>query len=440
MADMEPDLMDEYEGLMQFLYIAPIGLAQAKADGEVLIVNPVCASLLMPLSRTGAIDNLFEALEPLLPDLRQRLAAFTASSGVVCEGLPLVIGSNGKAKGTTPVPEVLSLTVMKLEGGRLMVVLADITATVKRENELRQNQAWINSITAGLSDYLITTLDARGCIDRWNPGIKRLVGWREVDAVGRHLGDLFEPDSLPPHAIADRLREADANGWSLDEGWMLRKDGRRFWGSCLIAPLDLPADTPEIERGYSLIVRDFSDRRESMQSLLDAVERDQLTGAFNRRAFFGAAQRELQKRVHKRRPMSLLMVDADHFKQINDRHGHPAGDAVLRHLAAGLNAAMRAGDVVARMGGEEFAVLLPGTDLDGAEALAERVRSLFAAQSTTVGLSTIACTVSIGVAELDAGEREIDALIERADRAMYRAKHEGRNRVASQRASSPTAA
>ncbi len=426
---MDPTLMDEYEGLMQFLYIAPIGLMQAMPDGEVLLVNPVCANLLMPLSRTGSIDNLFDALEPLAPDLRHRVRTFTESHGVVCNGLPLHLSATARELGGVACPQVVSLTLVKLEGDRLMAVLSDITESVRREQELRQSQAWINAITSGLTDYLLTTIDSRGCMNRWNRGIQHLIGWREVDAMGRHIGDLYAPGSLAPHAIADRLREAEANGWSLDESWIVRRDGSRFWGSCLIAPLDIEPGTLASERGFSIIVRDVSDRRQSVQSLLEAVERDHLTGVFNRRAFFAAASRELQKRMHKDRPMALLMVDADNFKLINDRHGHPAGDAVLRHLATGLSAAIRTGDVVARLGGEEFAVLLPGTSTADARAIAERMCANFASRGAQVGGINIGCTVSIGVAELDSRETDIDALMARADRALYEAKAAGRNRA-----------
>jgi diguanylate cyclase (GGDEF)-like protein len=121
------------------------------------------------------------------------------------------------------------------------------------------------------------------------------------------------------------------------------------------------------------------------------------------------------------------MLDADHFKAINDRYGHAGGDRVLAALAHGIGARLRPGDVLGRVGGEEFLVLLPHTDLATATALAEALRAHVASQPH--GLAQ-AVTVSIGVAVRDAADGDADALIRRADRALYEAKRTGRNRVA----------
>jgi diguanylate cyclase (GGDEF)-like protein len=123
------------------------------------------------------------------------------------------------------------------------------------------------------------------------------------------------------------------------------------------------------------------------------------------------------------------MLDLDHFKLINDRHGHAAGDAVLRHLAAGLSATFRAVDIVARLGGEEFVVLLPGATLDSAEAGALRLCQNIANQTVHVAGVPIRYTLSVGLATMEDGIDSIDALVARADRAMYAAKAAGRNRV-----------
>ena len=215
----------------------------------------------------------------------------------------------------------------------------------------------------------------------------------------------------------------------MDEGWRCRADGSRFWGSCLIAPLHAPGDGLPDERGYSLIVRDITDRREANEALRRSVLCDHLTGLANRRAFFEAAEVELLRWQRQPRALSLVAFDADHFKQVNDRHGHPAGDAVLRHLAVGLGATFRDLDLVARSGGEEFLVLMPGTGLDGAQAAADRLCRMVAAQTVDVDGVQIRYTVSAGVATMDADVDGLDALIKRADLALYQAKALGRNRV-----------
>ena len=130
------------------------------------------------------------------------------------------------------------------------------------------------------------------------------------------------------------------------------------------------------------------------------------------------------------RPLSLLMLDADHFKVINDQYGHPAGDAVLRDLAATLTATFREVDVVARVGGEEFAVLLPSTAIEGALGVANRLLAALSARSVEFDGTRIAYTVSGGIAAMDNGVAGLDALMKRADEALYAAKRAGRNRIA----------
>jgi diguanylate cyclase (GGDEF)-like protein len=177
------------------------------------------------------------------------------------------------------------------------------------------------------------------------------------------------------------------------------------------------------------VLRDVSDKREAIDARRKSLFSDHLTGVANRRAFFEAAELELNRNRRAPRPTALILVDADHFKRINDRHGHPGGDAVLRHLGQLLAATFRQVDVVARVGGEEFAVLLPSSSLDGAAAVAERLRQLVADDPVVFDGAQIACTISAGVAVCDGEKTGLDTLMKRADRALYAAKAAGRNRV-----------
>ena len=342
---------------------------------------------------------------------------------MVVEALRLQVGAGQPDRRNA---RLMSLSLLKLDGERLMAVLSDITDVVKRERELRHSQARINTFITGAIDYALMTLDHAGCVQDWNVGVERVTAYQAEAAVGRPYSIFYPPDGRSPERLLDRLHEAERSGWSLDEGWRQRGDGGRFWGSCLIAPLHAAGEAQAEERGYSLIIRDVSDRREAHEALRRSVDCDHLTGLTNRRAFFAAADIELQRWP---RPMSVVMIDADHFKAVNDRHGHAAGDAVLRHLAAGKVANFRAMDIVARIGGEEFLVLLPGTTAEGALSVASRLCSSLAAQSVLVDGSTIACTVSAGVPAMEAGVEDLAALIKRADAALYAAKSAGRNRA-----------
>jgi diguanylate cyclase (GGDEF)-like protein len=159
-----------------------------------------------------------------------------------------------------------------------------------------------------------------------------------------------------------------------------------------------------------------------------AARTDPLTGLFNRRAFFEAAEPLLARQARKRRPISVLMFDLDHFKSINDGFGHGVGDDALRQFAKTVGTTMRAGDIVARLGGEEFVAILPN-GLADAQAAAERVRAAFETAGREISGHRLGATVSIGVACAITADADIHGLLGAADAALYRAKAGGRNRV-----------
>lgn len=421
-------LRAEHEALIQFLYLAPVGLVQADIDGGIVMMNPISAQLLMPLSRDGGLDNLFTALESVAPDLRHLCADFSKRAGKICDGLHVHLNAGGAGK---KVPQILAVTLLKLDARRIMAVIDDVTMQVRRERQLRQNDAWLNAILTGITDYALVGLDARGAITEWNASIGRVTGFGQ-DAVGQPYSLFYPPDGMTPEHLLDRLRDAERDGWSLDEGRRMRADGSSFWGSALIAPLPereppcgLEADGP----AYCLILRDITDKREASERRRREAFGDHLTGLANRRAFFEAAEQELTRSRAVPRPTAVITLDADHFKAVNDRYGHPGGDAVLQHLAAILGETFREVDVVARIGGEEFAVLLPSTDLSRAAVVAERLRASVASQVVHFDGERIRYTISAGVASVADGMEGIDPLLKRADQALYAAKRAGRNRV-----------
>jgi len=156
---------------------------------------------------------------------------------------------------------------------------------------------------------------------------------------------------------------------------------------------------------------------------------DPLTQTFNRRAFTELAEKELSRTRRRKRPVGLMMVDLDHFKQINDRHGHPAGDAVLSEAASRMQRVIRLGDHLGRFGGEEFVVLLADCKASGAFTAGERLRAEMARDPVRFGDATIPVTASIGVAASPDGSEPLQSLVARADRALYVAKGNGRNRT-----------
>jgi two-component system cell cycle response regulator len=163
--------------------------------------------------------------------------------------------------------------------------------------------------------------------------------------------------------------------------------------------------------------------------LADRAARDALTGLFNRRELDARAEQAVALAQRHARPLSCLLLDIDHFKQVNDSYGHAAGDAVLRDVAQRLHDACRISDIVARYGGEEFVVLLPETDGDAAVAAADKLRALLADTPVEAGTTSIPIRASIGAAAWHPGMRSPSDLYAAADEALYRAKELGRDRT-----------
>jgi diguanylate cyclase (GGDEF)-like protein len=163
--------------------------------------------------------------------------------------------------------------------------------------------------------------------------------------------------------------------------------------------------------------------------LRQLARQDSMTGALSRRGFFAEVEREFLRASRYDRPSALVVIDVDHFKAINDRYGHPAGDAVLISIANACMANMRRSDVFGRIGGEEFALLLPETDAGEAAEAAERIRRTVEATIVESGSAEVRATISLGIAPIPPAAEGVAAWFSEADIALYEAKHFGRNRV-----------
>ena len=176
----------------------------------------------------------------------------------------------------------------------------------------------------------------------------------------------------------------------------------------------------------------FRRLRESTQELIHMGRTDPLTGCLNRRAFLQEASHLIRRVRAEGAPLSVMMLDLDRFKSVNDQYGHPAGDAVIHSVVATTLRQIRTADLLCRMGGEEFAVLLPGANCETATVAAERLRSAIEASIVTLDTQlnlALRVTVSVGLAVLRPDDDTVFPLLNRADRALYRAKEQGRNRV-----------
>jgi two-component system cell cycle response regulator len=194
-----------------------------------------------------------------------------------------------------------------------------------------------------------------------------------------------------------------------------------------------PFDVNELKvrlRAGRRIVELHAELLGAREALREEATRDSLTHFWNRRSVLEILERELARGAREARPVGVVMFDLDHFKRINDTHGHLAGDAVLREMAARISATLRPYDACGRYGGEEFLIVLPGCDLHGAQGHAERCLHVLSSTPIDIGGEELSLTASFGVTAQPAGTHlKADAVIRAADEALYLAKRNGRNRV-----------
>jgi two-component system cell cycle response regulator len=287
-----------------------------------------------------------------------------------------------------------------------------------------------------------------------------------VDRIRRALGPLHTVDvEQDPHEALFRAADGDYDLAIISlnlagiDGLRLCSQLRSLERTRLVPILVIadPDDTARLLRGLELGVNDylirpvdrnemlarvrtqirrkrFSDRlRDSVQMTMEMAITDGLTGLHNRRYLERHLSTLVGQAVARGRPLSVMVLDIDHFKAINDTHGHLVGDAVLREFAERLRRAVRGIDLACRFGGEEFVVAMPETDVSLAVLVGERIRERISAEAFAIGagLAPIGVTVSIGISTLGSPTDTVHSLLQRGDEALYRAKHTGRNRVVS---------
>lgn len=265
--------------------------------------------------------------------------------------------------------------------------------------------------------------------------------WRAMTMIGCSLRALLTAATawqLLRHANPE-MRPASTCAAYFYLAWTTLLLARVAWW-LLVIPLALPADEDPTTPG-ALLVRTcllfviapsylWMISRRLDAELIRQARLDPLTGVPNRRVIWQAGVTEVARAARHGRMIAVLMMDIDYFKSVNDRWGHGAGDAVLIAVAKTLAAGIRTGDVLARVGGEEFLILLPDTDLESAREVAERIRHSVECLSVQLPQGgQLRCTISIGIAVLRHAGAQWESLVATADQALYRAKELGRNRV-----------
>jgi diguanylate cyclase (GGDEF)-like protein/PAS domain S-box-containing protein len=341
----------------------------------------------------------------------------------------------------------ISLTPIAVGGRRFVVcALRDLRGRSYGGETLRVHSTALRSAASGI---VITDRDGR--ITWVNPAACAITGYASDELVGRHTRILRS--GLHGRDFYENLWRTVLSGhaWS---GMITnrRKDGSLYHEEQTIAPvldergevthfIAIKQDVTEkrrLEEALATASAELSARILEVEALTvrlrDQAIRDPLTGLHNRRYLEEALVRDAAHATRTGHPLTLAMLDVDRFKQINDRHGHAIGDLVLLRLADVLRAGVRESDLVCRVGGEEFLVVLPGAPLPAAVRRAEEWRERFAAESVEAPAGSVSSTVSIGVALYRGDSESIGAVLERADRALYAAKAAGRDRVVAEEA------
>jgi diguanylate cyclase (GGDEF)-like protein/PAS domain S-box-containing protein len=308
-------------------------------------------------------------------------------------------------------------------------VLIDIDPIKRAQLTIERLSARHRQLFAAASEG-IYVVDASGAVEMMNPAAEQLTGWSEQEARGRRAHALFHEALAghPEHSWATcPLNLAMKTGQPRSRQRLLywRRDGSAMPVEASIAPLMQGAEAD----GAIVVFTDISERLATERQLELLATTDDLTGLANRRRFVDFAERDLRRAAREATPVSLVMMDLDHFKSVNDRYGHAVGDEVLRAVTAACAGQLRAIDVFGRLGGEEFAVLLANVEPPQAIEIAERMRAAAADCRVAAGAASITVTASLGIAHAVAGE-SLDSLLARADLALYQAKESGRNQVA----------
>ena len=281
----------------------------------------------------------------------------------------------------------------------------------------------MHAVFATGPDCAIISRLGDGRIDDVNEGFTHLTGFLREDVIGRTSVDLgLWVDPELRHAYVQKVA---SEGVVADFPMRLRRsDGVTL--DCVLAASVLTLN----DQPYLITVaRDVTRQRRMEAELLHEATTDSLTGLPNRRHFLAVCERELRRAQRGGGSFAVAVIDIDHFKEINDTHGHAAGDAAIVAFSTIVGQGIRDIDTLGRLGGDEFGLLLPDADLDRAVAAVERVRGLVAADAPLVDGHPLAVTLSAGVAVVGADGDTVDAMLIRADRALYDAKGQGRNRV-----------
>ncbi|WP_375191622.1 GGDEF domain-containing protein [Marinobacter sp.] len=360
-------------------------------------------------------------------------------------GLAWIAFSDRAVEAWFPDPETLSLIqtwkgffFVLATGAVLFVVLLRqlvkdrslLTLQHKQREALRKRERQLQVLMDNLPGMAYRCrFDPQWTMLFVSQGCARLTGYQPEDLVENRLvsyASLINAEDNEQLVADVQAAVASGESFSLEYG-LTRRDGSRIWVWERGRGVEEDNGTVILEG----IVLDISDRKALESELSELATRDPLTGLYNRRELSRVMEEELERARRYQRPMALLWIDFDHFKDINDTYGHAAGDSVLRSVSRLLERSVRSVDSIGRFGGEEFVIVLPEMDLEEARETAERLRKRVSSSAQPLGDGqSVPLTISVGIAVYPDHGVSVPALCAAADKAMYLAKDRGRNCVA----------
>ncbi len=296
---------------------------------------------------------------------------------------------------------------------------------VQAEAMIRESEEKFR-VLANLLPQIVFESDAQGNLTYVNRQAYKIFGYSEDEQIlGISTLDFYSPESRL-NAVENIRRSLSGEPLGSNEYTMVRKDGSMF--QALVYSNPIMRDGKRV--GLRGIIVDITERKQLEDELHHQATTDSLTGIYNRRHFEQLATAEMKRAIRLNHSLAIALIDIDHFKTVNDTHGHAAGDEALLAFKNLCQKNIREIDIFSRFGGDEFALLLPEANCEQAMIVVERIRAAVAAEPIHFNGRRVALTISSGVANLSGNDEDFDKLLSKADQALYRAKEAGRNKVA----------
>ena len=437
----ELDELEEHQGKADTLYKKYLPLiVDSVADSDSMF-SDVCKDLSIALKKgasLGKLEYIFNQLRDIL--LKEELEAVQGKKG----WLPSFVKKSSSGliedfkEGYNEVVNDLKSTMGKEYNKRLDGITDKIKqcSTSNDINEIRsilfallqtyisdtaqdreKIAAFVQEIIKGIFGIeasLAASYKHTGEIIKSNDGFESVLAseigsLKESTSVAKNLEDLKKVIAERLTAIDKALKEKQAKDQAVKKG--VKQTLKSF------------------KQGFAKLKKELDEATEQSKELEEKLYQDQLTGAYNRRAYDRRAEEEMDRFLRYGNVFSLLLLDADHFKNINDRYGHAIGDKCLKEIIKRTQTMLRKVDMLARYGGEEFTIIMPETDKKSAKLAAEKIRKNIEKIEFVYKEEKVTVTVSIGVAEISKEDEKFESLFERADIAVYQAKSKGRNQV-----------